>query len=34
LKYSPEEIATVERIYAGLNVVVSSSGTVRVLAPE
>jgi predicted nucleic acid-binding Zn-ribbon protein len=34
LKYSPEEIVTPERIYAGLNVLVSSNGSVRVLSPD
>jgi chromosome segregation ATPase len=34
LKYSPEEIITPERIYAGLNVLVSSNGSVRVLSPD
>ena len=34
LKYSPEEIMTAERIYAGLNVEVRSNGTVRVLSPD
>jgi hypothetical protein len=34
MKNSPEEVITPERIYAGLNVLVSSNGSVRVLAPE
>ncbi|HTB84922.1 MAG TPA: hypothetical protein VK742_14800 [Candidatus Sulfotelmatobacter sp.] len=34
LKYSPEDVITTEKIYAGLNVLVSSNGSVRVLAPE
>jgi len=34
LKYSPEDVITTEKIYAGLNVLVSSNGSVRVLSPE
>jgi septal ring factor EnvC (AmiA/AmiB activator) len=34
MKNSPEETITPERIYAGLNVLVSSNGSVKVLSPE
>jgi len=34
LKYSPEDVITAEKIYAGFNVLVSSNGSVRVISPE
>jgi chromosome segregation ATPase len=34
MKNSPEETITPERIYAGLNILVSSNGSVKVLSPE
>jgi predicted nucleic acid-binding Zn-ribbon protein len=34
MKNSPEETITPERIYAGLNVLVSSNGSVKVLSPD
>jgi chromosome segregation ATPase len=34
LKYSPEEIITAERIYAGLDVEVNSNGTAHVISPN